>query len=424
MTVSVPATPSVQIRLPAGWTLAALVCGLALGWALAESPVAEPLRAVAGPVGTIWLRALQMTIVPLVAALLVMGIVRMVETARAGPMARRTLFAFFAVLASGTVFAALAVPALLEVFPVPGQASAALAADRGEAQPVPGIGAFFESLVASNVIAAAANTAMLPLIVFFAAFAVAMTRLPEERRRPLQQLFGALGDAMLIVIGWVLRVAPVGVFALAFGVGLASKGGAFAALAHYIVVVSSMGVAVLVAAHGVALVGARRDLVPFIRAMVPAQTVALSTQSSLASLPAMLQSCRLLRVRESSADFVLPLAVAIFRATSPAMNLAVAIYVAALVGVPLTPQVLAAGVAVALLTTIGSVSLPGAISFVTSIGPIALAMGLPIEPLALLVAVEMIPDIVRTVGNVTMNVAVTATVDRRGGAAEGGDTIS
>ena len=117
-------------------------------------------------------------------------------------------------------------------------------------------------------------------------------------------------------------------------------------------------------------------------------------------------------VRENVTDFVLPLAVAIFRATSPAMNLGVAIYVAYLTGVELTPATIAAGAAVALVTTVGSVSLPGTISFVTSIGPIAIAMGVPVEPLALLVAVEMLPDVMRTLGNVTMDVAVTATVDR------------
>ena len=94
------------------------------------------------------------------------------------------------------------------------------------------------------------------------------------------------------------------------------------------------------------------------------------------------------------------------------MNLAVAIYIARMVGVELTPLVLATGVMVALATTIGSVSLPGAISFVTAVGPIAIAMGVPIGPLALLVAVEVLPDIMRTLGNVTMDVAVTATVDR------------
>ncbi len=413
--------------MPVGLTFAALLAGLAIGWALAGGAAEQPVRAVAAPVGTIWLRALQMTIVPLVAALLVIGIARMVATARAGPTARRTLLAIFAVLASGTVFAAFAMPALLQAFPIPGQAAATFAADGGGPQPVPGIGAFFESLVAPNVIAAAAETAMLPLIVFFAALAVAITRLRKPQRDLLLRLFEALGEAMLVIIGWVLRIAPIGVFALALGVGLASKGGAFAALAHYIALVSSMGLAVLAAAYVVGAVGARHGLAAFARAVLPAQTVGLSTQSSLASLPAMLQSCRTLGVRETTADFVLPLAVAIFRATSPAMNLAVAIYVAALLGMELTPGMIAAGAAVALVTTIGSVSLPGTISFVTSIGPIALAMGVPIEPLALLVAVEMLPDIVRTVGNVTMDVAVTATVDRKAPAEptpEPGENIS
>ena len=115
---------------------------------------------------------------------------------------------------------------------------------------------------------------------------------------------------------------------------------------------------------------------------------------------------------EQSAEFALPLAAAICRATSPAMNLAVAIYVAYLAGVTLTPVALVAGVSVAVVIALGSVSLPGTISFVISVGPIALAMGVPIEPLALLVAVEMMPDIMRTIGNVTMDVAVTTAVDR------------
>jgi proton glutamate symport protein len=401
-----------QIKLPAGWTFAALIAGLALGWALSGGPAEATAAAIAGPAGTVWLRALQMTIVPLVAALLVTGIAQMIATARAGPIARRTLLTFFAILAVGTVFAAFATPALLEAFPVPGRAAAALAAETAAPQTVPGIGAFFESLVADNVIAAAAQTAMLPLVVFFVALALAITRLPEPQRELMVRLFEALGNAMLTIIGWVLWIAPAGVFALAVTVGLASRGGAFAALAHYILLVSGLGVVVMLAGYGLGMVGGRTGPVRFARAMLPAQAVAISTQSSLASLPAMLQSCRLLGVRESTADFVLPLAVALFRATGPVMNLAVAIYVAKLVGVELTPATIAAGVAVALLTTIASVSLPGAISFVTAIGPIALAMGVPVEPLALLVAVEMLPDIVRTLGNVTMDVAVTATVDR------------
>ncbi|MFY8194661.1 MAG: dicarboxylate/amino acid:cation symporter, partial [Novosphingobium sp.] len=169
------------------------------------------------------------------------------------------------------------------------------------------------------------------------------------------------------------------------------------------------------AAYAVAVFGARRGLGEFARAVLPAQALALSTQSSLATLPAMLTVCRKLGVRDQTSDLVMPLAVALFRATGPAMNLAVAIYVAHWFGIALTPSMLFAGFVVATLTTLGAVSLPGAISFVTSIGPISIAMGLPVEPLAILVAVEVLPDLMRTLGNVTMDVAVTATVDRAHG---------
>jgi len=408
---STPATLQ-AINLPVRATFAALAAGLALGWMIGETSVQEPVLAIVGPIGTLWLRALQMTIIPLVVSLMVTGIAAMVATARAGPMARRTLGVMFAVLTIGTVFAAVAMPALLGVFPVPQAAVGALAGEVVAPQQVPGLGEFFASLIAPNVIAAAAETAMLPVIVFAVALGLAATRLPPVQRDTLVGLFEAIGNAMLVVIGWVLWVAPIGVFALAAGVAAQSGGGAILALGHYIVLVSGAGVVVLVGAYVLAATLGRQKLGGFARAMLPAQAVAISTQSSLASLPAMLLSCRTLGLRETTADFVLPLAVAIFRATGPGMNLAVAIYVAHLTGVELTPGVITIGVLVALATTIGAVSLPGAISFVTSIGPIAVAMGVPVEPLALLVAVEMLPDIIRTLGNVTMNVAVASAVDR------------
>jgi len=80
--------------------------------------------------------------------------------------------------------------------------------------------------------------------------------------------------------------------------------------------------------------------------------------------------------------------------------------------VALTPTMLASGVMVACLTTLGAPSISGTVSFISSIGPIALAMGVPVAPLALLVAVEMLPDLMRTLGNVGMDVAAAAAVNR------------
>lgn len=379
---------------------------------MSDSAVVDDIIGWTRPVGTLWLRALQMTIIPLVAALLVLGIVQLASAARAGAAARRMLGLVFGVLIAGGLTTAALLPWLLTVFPVPESASAFLAETPQHAQQVPVLSDFVASLIAPNIIAAAAETAMLPLTIFFSLFAVAVTRLPERQSETLLDFFHALANAMLQIIGWVLWLAPVGVFALALGVAARAGGGAFAALLHYILLVSAMGTLVLIGAYILAWVLGGVSPWRFAKAVLPAQAVAVSTQSSLASLPAMLDSSGRLGLRQSTSEFVLPLAVAIFRATSPAMNLAVAIYVAHLAGVELSPTLMAAGIGVALIISIGSVSLPGSISFVVSIGPIAIAMGVPVEPLALLVAVEMLPDIMRTLGNVTMNVAVTGAVDR------------
>lgn len=400
--------------VPAGWTLAALLGGLLLGLALHGSAALAPALSITAPLGTLWLRALQMTIVPLVVSLLFTGIVQTIAAASAGAMARRSLALFAVVLVMGGAMAALVMPLALKVWPVPAGAAASLASAAPQSTgKVPGIADFLQSLVPSNILSAAASDAMLPLILFTTLFALASTRLADDPRRQLANLFEAIAGAMMVVIGWVLALAPLGVFCLALGVAAGSGAGAIGALAHYIALVVAIGAVIFAAAYGLAATVGRQPLATFAQAMLPAQAVAISTQSSLASLPAMLDSCRRLGLRETSGEFVLPLAVALFRATSPAMNMAVAIYAAHLTGVALTPAVLVAGVAVAALMALGTVSLPGTISFVATVGPIALAMGVPISPLALLVAVEMLPDIMRTLANVTMDVAVTAVVDRR-----------
>ncbi|MDG2004934.1 MAG: cation:dicarboxylase symporter family transporter [Novosphingobium sp.] len=413
-TVDTGALP--DIRFPATLTFICLAAGLALGIALQGSSVQAPLLAIAGPVGELWLQALKMTILPLVAGLLFTGIVDMAAAARAGAMARRTLGLFVAILAGGGIMAAIAMPLLLKLTPVPLDAATALGGSGGNPGPIPGVTDFLASIIPENIVAAASEGAMLPVIVFLSLFALASTRLPEKQRSLLTAMFRALASTMMVMIGWVLALAPLGVFALGFGLAAQSGEAAVGALAHYILLVVAIGAIILLGAYVLAVTVARQRLIPFARALLPAQAVAISTQSSLASLPAMLASCRKLDLADTSSEFVLPLAVTLFRATSPAMNIAVAIYVASLAGIELSIAALAAGVLVASVTTFGTVSLPGTISFVASVGPIALAMGIPVEALALLVAVEMLPDIMRTLANVTMNVAVTAVIDRNAAA--------
>lgn len=401
--------------------LLALAAGLALGiFSLASGDGwVDGAVAVAETVGGLWLDALRMTIVPLIVALLITGIAASAEAARASRLAGRAILLFVAVLWISAVIGALATPALLQLWPVPGQSAAALrdalAASTEEVGEIPGFADFIRSFIPTNPISAAANDRILPLMVFTVVFAFALTRLPETPRERLTGFFRAVADVMLVIVGWVLWLAPIGVFALAYVVGARAGAEAFGALLHYVLIVIGVGCIIWFLAWPLAVFGGRVGPLAFTRAVGPAHAVAISTQSSLASLPAMLRGAEGLRIPVAASGVVLPLAVAIFRATGPAMNLAVALYIAHWFGIELGPWQIAAGIAAAATTTMGAVSLPGSITFISSIAPICLAMGVPIEPLVLLIAVETLPDIVRTTGNVSMDVAATATVARRSG---------
>lgn len=400
--------------------LFALVIGIAMGIASVASGHGwvEGAVGIAEPLGGLWLSALQMTIVPLVVSLLITGIAASAQAARASKLATRAMILFVALLWLSSIASALLTPLLLELFPLPVAAAAALRdalVTAGPAGTAPGFADFLRSLVPTNPIAAAAQDAILPLIFFTLIFAFAMTTLPAEPREKLTGFFKAIADTMLVVIGWVLWVAPAGVFALAYVVGVRAGGSAFGALLHYVVIVSAVGVVIWLAAWPVAWIGARISPLRFTRAIAPAQAIAISTQSSLACLPAMLRAANKLDVPVAASGVALPMAVAIFRATGPAMNLAVAIYIAYWFGIELTPAQMAIGVAAAATTTMAAAGIPGQASFITSIAPICIAMGLPIEPLVLLIAVEVLPDIIRTLGNVSMDVAASATAAKRSG---------
>ncbi len=404
--------------------LMGLGAGLALGIALAaEMPDAAVSGiAFAEPVGTAWLNALRMTIVPLVVALLVTGVAQTAAAARAGRIATRSLLLFVVILWLSSAIGAIVTFTLLDLFPLGDTAAQALRQTFGSAAPVAEVPPFTDFLVAivpTNPVAAAANDQFLPLILFTLVFAFALTRLPDDGRAFLVRLFQAIADTMLIVINWVLWLGPIGVFALGYVVGARAGTAAFGALIHYVLTLMAVGMAVWILAYPLARFGGRVPIGRFLKQTAPAQAVAISTQSSLASLPAMLKGSGDLGVPVATSGVVLPMAVALFRATGPAMNLGVALYVAHVFGIELGAGQIAAGIAAGAITTMGAASLPGQISFISSIAPIAVAMGVPVEPLALLVAVETLPDIVRTLGNVTMNVAVTATIGER----VGGDTM-
>lgn len=398
--------------------LLALVLGLALGVALAAfAPDAVPgALLVSEPVGTAWLNALQMTIIPLVVSLLITGIAATAEAVRAGRTAARAIGLILVVMSVSAVIAAVLTPLLLDLAPLPTESAAALRAALSNVPPpapAPGLSQFFIALVPTNVVAAAASSAFLSLIIFTLLFAFALTRIEAAGRARLTGFFEAMRDTVLVMVNWIIWAAPLGVFALALTVGAKAGSAAFGALVHYILIVSAVGVVVTLCAYPLAAFGGRIALGRFAREALPAQALAVSTQSSLACLPMMLKRAESLGVPAATGGVVLPLAVVMMRATGPAMNLAVAIYVATWFGMPIGATTLAAATVVAMLTSLGSVSLPGQVSFISAIAPITGVFGVPPAPLGLLVAVEILPDIVRTLGNVTMDLAVTSVVSAR-----------
>ena len=393
--------------------LLGLVVGLLSGAALNSQPSAtlDLLLAIAAPVGQLWLDALTMTVVPLVFGLLVTGIGSATSSAAAGGVAARAMLWFVVLLVAACALSAALTTLALTWTPIP-VGGGALSAP-GSGPPVMAeAGAWFSGIIPANPVKAAAEMSMAPLVVFALFFGFAASRIESHLRTSLTTFFEAMVATMLVIVRWVLLVGPLGVLALGFGVGAKVGLGAAGALAHYVLIVVAACLAITLAAYVLAALVGRISPMTFAKAALPVQVVALGTQSSLACLPAMMTATASLRTSPGTAEVVLPLSVSIFRAASAAANIAVAIYLAHLHGVALSPGDLGVGVLVAAAVSLAAVGLPAQVSFFATIGPVCLAMGVPLDALPILLAVETIPDIFRTLGNVTTDLALARIVGR------------
>jgi Na+/H+-dicarboxylate symporter len=400
--------------------LIALVLGLGVGAWLRSAGTPDIIAAAntVESLGELWLNALRMTVVPLIFAILVTGIASVADAASTGRLAVRALTLFTIFIFGAAIYATFAVQGLLSLWPIDRAAAEAFTAgisapDLAALKP-PGLGDWIKGLAPSNPIKAAAEDAILPLVVFAVFFGFAATRLEAGLREPLVNFFRAVGETMIVIVHWVLLAAPIGVFALSLGVGLRAGIGAAGVLAQYVAIVSLVTIGVILIAYVLAVVLARVPLPKFLRAMAPVTAVAFSTQSSLASLPAMLEASRgSLGIPARITDLVLPLAVAVFRFTSPVANLSVAYVILHLYGIEPTVAQMITAIVVSFAVSVAAVGLPGQVSFVVSMAPICMALGAPLEILGILIAVEVAPDIFRTIGNVTGDVMATAAVHKR-----------
>jgi Na+/H+-dicarboxylate symporter len=281
-----------------------------------------------------------------------------------------------------------------------------------EARTAPSASDFLVGLIPVNVFWSAARGEILPILIFTAMFGLAVRRLARSEHEFLRRLFEGFAGAMMALVGLILKALPIGVFALC--AVFASRLGARATglIVFYIALVSGILLLATVLLYPLTAVLGRVSPERFARAAASAQVVAVSTRSSLASLPALVDGGRKhLGLSESATGFVLPLCVATFKLDYGISSLVRLLFVAHVLGIPLGAAEIATFLMTQFLLSFSAAGIPGAGS-VRSL-PAFLAAGVPIEGVLILNAVDSIPDIFATLANATADLSAATILSRR-----------
>jgi Na+/H+-dicarboxylate symporter len=399
--------------------LLALAAGVGVGLGLSEIDpnLSRTVAAVIEPIGTLFVNAIRMTVIPLVVSSLIVGIATSGSGAAVAKIGGRGLIVFLILLAASGVVGALIAPPVLSRVNVDPAAVASLRASAGPDAALSSSAVqtplqWFVSLIPSNPFKAAADGAMLPMIMFALLFGVALISAPASSRDRIVTVFRAIAQSMLVLVRWLLVVAPIGVFALSLPLVARMGLSAVGALATYVVLVSLAAIvfSLLVLYPAAAVIGgvSIRD---FAKAAAPAQAVAISARSSLAALPAMIDAARTrLNLPEEVAGFFIPLASAMFRVGGALGLTTGCVFIARLYGVDLTGAQLGTVLLTAIITSFSIPGIPG--GSIIAMVPVLSSVGLPIEGVGILLGVDTIPDMFRTAANVTGQLTAATIVSR------------
>lgn len=407
---------------PTTRVLIALVAGLALGLFVSTSgnPLLADIAKWIEPAGTLFINAIRMTVIPLVVGSLVAGIASAPANASLGKLGIRALVLFITTLLLAAIFAVVVSPPVLASFTIDPEAQAALQASATQAatttaesvRRVPGFAQWFIDLVPNNPVKAAADGAMLPLIVFTVAFGLAVAGLKPETKSVVVRVFEAIRDASMTLVKWILWTAPLGVFALALSLTARLGISAIGALAGYVVLVSLLAIAfAIIVLYPMAAVMGRVSIVQFARAALPAQAVAIGSRSSLAALPSMIEEAReRLKLPDEITSFLLPLAASVYRVGAALGQTTGVIFIAQLYGVSLSVTELTTVALTAVATSFSVPGIPG--GSIVIMAPVLMSAGLPVEGIGILLGADTIPDMFRTTLNVTGHLAAAAALGR------------
>lgn len=400
-------------------SLVALGLALALGtWGhVSGAPAFTTLERILQPIGAIWMAALQLTVLPLVILKLLAAIVSAPSNESVGRLGIRTLLLFVSMLLAAAILTLIVAPPFIAMYQADPATLASLRATT--AIPAAASDATASSLMPRNLFAAASKGDLLPILLFTAVFAIAVTRLPDDKRLPLTTMLQGLAAAMLTVVQWILIATPLGVFALTYTPALRAGAGAAGMLGVFIALVCALLALFTLLLYPATAIFGRVPMRTFARGVAPAQLVAVSTRSSIASLPALIDGAtRILRLPATATSFVLPLTVAVFKVNRTISTTAKLLFVAHVYNVPLHASTIVVFLATVILLSFSAVGVPdGGAAFTTL--PAYLAAGLPIEAIIVLEATTTIPDVFKTLLNVTGDMSAATILSRTEREAEG-----
>ena len=390
----------VLLGLVAGLVLGLLLAGVDAGWAASTVAWIEPL-------GDLWVNAIRMTVIPLLVSLLLVGITS-AGSREAVRLGGRTLAWLVGLIAFSALLGGLLAPPLLRLLGadaarLPELAEQAVATD----VTLPPFSDWIVGLLPANPVAAAAEGAILPLVLFTVLFGLAATRIADEHRERILGAAQAVVDTMFVIIEWILAVAPVGVFALTLGLAFQTGPAIVAAVAGFLITACGLVVLATLLLYPMVALRSPFGVRAFARAAAPPQAVGFSTRSSLATLPVLLEEAeKTLRIPAEVAGLVLPTTVSVFKYASPVVRISGTFFVAALFGVELAPVEAATLVAAIGALSFYSPGIPSGGLFVMA--PLYQAFGLPLEGIGILIALDIVPDMFITASNVTADLAVAA----------------
>ena len=394
---------------------AAVLFGIALS--ASGNPALLSAADAIAPLGAIWVNAIRMTVIPLVVSLIVTAVASVRDVKAIGRLGGKTLLIFVAMLAS---LAVVIIPLTKLVFGLLGErgmnapplpAGAAEAAQLLATDPKQTFSTWLVSLIPTNPIAAASGGAMLPVILFTLLFALAAARGTAATRETLVGFFRALSEVMLILVRWIILAAPVGVFALMLPLTAHAGANVAGAIGFYILAYSALSVAAALLAYPMVAIFGGVSMRRFGRAALPAQLIAFTSSSSVASLPALVESAeRGLGLPKRISGFVLPLAVSTFHFAGPVTWMVGTVFVGWFYGISIGPREVAIVAFASVFLTSAAPGIPRG-GFIM-LAPLFSELKLPIEGIGILIALDAIPDTFATALNVTGDLAAATLVAR------------